>query len=123
MGHHVKNMSSSDESSGDMVDMPVVRKGKGSTHMGALIAFGREEDNFISYLGFLARSKVRIVYSAWKFVPDKTKELIWAKILKAGTKDDRGRAAANEGSFPIRSFHRYPAPSVLLVTKMERLRG
>ncbi|KAI9120101.1 hypothetical protein K1719_008749 [Acacia pycnantha] len=67
MGHHVKNMSSSDESSGDMVDMPVVRKGR---------------DDFISYLGFLARSKVRIVYSSWKFVPDKTKELIWTQILQ-----------------------------------------
>ncbi|KAI9100788.1 hypothetical protein K1719_024150 [Acacia pycnantha] len=43
---------------------------------------GREEDNFISYLGFLARSKVHIVYSAWKFVPDKTKELIWTQILQ-----------------------------------------
>ncbi|KAI9126364.1 hypothetical protein K1719_002785 [Acacia pycnantha] len=42
----------------------------------------KEEDNFISYLGFLARSKVRIVYSAWKFVPDKTKELIWTQILQ-----------------------------------------
>ncbi|KAI9085147.1 hypothetical protein K1719_032858 [Acacia pycnantha] len=43
---------------------------------------GREEDSFISYLRFLARSKVRIVYSAWKFVPDKTKELIWTQILQ-----------------------------------------
>ncbi|KAI9081477.1 hypothetical protein K1719_036623 [Acacia pycnantha] len=64
----------------------------------------------------------------WKFVPDKTKELIWTQILqtfdvpntkamkkhwmgeKAGTKDNGGRAAANEGSFPIRSFHCYPGP-------------
>ncbi|KAI9128005.1 hypothetical protein K1719_000998 [Acacia pycnantha] len=29
----------------------------------------------------MARSKVRIVYSAWKFVPDKTKDLIWTQIL------------------------------------------
>ena len=34
-----KNMSSSDESSGDSGnDVPVGRKGRGSTHMGALIA-------------------------------------------------------------------------------------
>ncbi|KAI9100242.1 hypothetical protein K1719_024460 [Acacia pycnantha] len=71
---------------------------------------GREEDSFISYLGYLARSKVRNVYSVWKFVDDKTKDLIWTQILP-GTKDDGGRAAANEGSFPIRSFHRYPAPA------------
>ncbi|KAI9122829.1 hypothetical protein K1719_005718 [Acacia pycnantha] len=89
---------------------------------------GREEDSFISYLGYLARSKVRIVYSAWKFVDDKTKDLIWTQILqtfdvpntkamrkhwmgeKAGTKDDGGRDAANEGSFPIRTFHCYPGP-------------
>ncbi|KAI9116779.1 hypothetical protein K1719_012145 [Acacia pycnantha] len=43
---------------------------------------GREEDSFISYLGYLARSKVRIVYSAWKFVDDKTKDLIWTQILQ-----------------------------------------
>ncbi|KAI9080604.1 hypothetical protein K1719_037465 [Acacia pycnantha] len=106
MGHHVKNMSSSDESSGDMVDMPVVRKGR-----------------------------------AWKFVPDKTKELIWTQILqtfdvpntkamkkhwmgeKAGTKDDGGRAAANEGSFPIRSFHCYPGPQRPPRHKNGKLRG
>ncbi|KAI9126561.1 hypothetical protein K1719_002157 [Acacia pycnantha] len=43
---------------------------------------GQEEDNFISYLGYLARSKVRIVYSHWKLVPPKAKELIWAQILQ-----------------------------------------
>ncbi|KAI9124009.1 hypothetical protein K1719_005309 [Acacia pycnantha] len=43
---------------------------------------GKEEDNFISYLGYLARSKVRIVYSHWKLVPPKAKELIWAQILQ-----------------------------------------
>ncbi|KAI9085573.1 hypothetical protein K1719_032416 [Acacia pycnantha] len=43
---------------------------------------GKEEDNFISYLGYLARSKVHIVYSHWKLVPPKAKELIWAQILQ-----------------------------------------
>ncbi|KAI9090417.1 hypothetical protein K1719_028752 [Acacia pycnantha] len=43
---------------------------------------GKEDDNFISYLGYLARSKVRIVYSHWKLVPPKAKELIWAQILQ-----------------------------------------
>ena len=34
-----RNMSSSDESSGDSGnDVPMVRNGRGSTHMGALIA-------------------------------------------------------------------------------------
>ena len=42
---------------------------------------GPEEDNFISYVGYLARSKIRIVISAWKFVPPKTKALIWAQLL------------------------------------------
>ncbi|KAI9087715.1 hypothetical protein K1719_030347 [Acacia pycnantha] len=42
----------------------------------------QEEDNFISYLGYLARNKVRIVYSHWKLVPPKAKELIWAQILQ-----------------------------------------
>ena len=94
-------MSSSDESSGDSGnDVPVVRKGRGSTHMGALIArydsqkkrlhvefnanmnpIGPEEDNFISYVGYLARSKVRIVFSHWKLVSPKTKELIWVQLL------------------------------------------
>ena len=94
-------MSSSDEPSGEGGnDVPVGRKGRGSTHMGALIArrenqkkrlhvefdanmnpIGPEEDNFISYVGYLARSKVRIVISDWKLVPQKTKELIWAQLL------------------------------------------
>ena len=66
-------MSSFDEPSGDSGnDVPVGRKGRGSTHMGP------EEDNFISYVGYLARSKVRIVFSHWKLVPPKMKELIWA---------------------------------------------
>ncbi|KAI9077158.1 hypothetical protein K1719_040864 [Acacia pycnantha] len=43
---------------------------------------GKEEDSFISYLGYLARSKVPIVYSSWKLVPQKTKELIWSQILQ-----------------------------------------
>ncbi|KAI9119616.1 hypothetical protein K1719_009492 [Acacia pycnantha] len=43
---------------------------------------GQEEDNFISYLGYLARSKVHIVYPHWKLVPPKVKELIWAQILQ-----------------------------------------
>ncbi|KAI9094800.1 hypothetical protein K1719_026606 [Acacia pycnantha] len=43
---------------------------------------GQEEDNFISYLGYLARSKVRIVYPHWRLVPQKMKDLIWAQILQ-----------------------------------------
>ncbi|KAI9126092.1 hypothetical protein K1719_003510 [Acacia pycnantha] len=43
---------------------------------------GAEEDRFISYLGYLARSKVRIVYPNWKLVPQKTKEMIWQQILQ-----------------------------------------
>ena len=94
-------MSGSAESSSDSGDeVPVVRKGRGSTHMGALVArrqgkknrlhvefdanmnpIGPEEDNFISYVGYLARSKVSIVISHCKLVPPKTKELIWAQIL------------------------------------------
>ena len=42
---------------------------------------GPEEDHFISYLGYLARSKVRIIYDNWKLVPPKTKELIWQQLL------------------------------------------
>ena len=84
-------MFTSDESSDDSGnDVPVARKGRGSTHIGALIArrdsqkkrlhvefdgnmnpIGPEEDNFISYVGYLARSKVCIVFSHWKLVPPK----------------------------------------------------
>ena len=74
--------SSSDESGGERVDEPVVRRGRGCTQMAAIVAhcdskkkrlhvdfddklnpIGPEEDNFISYVGYLARSKVRIVIS------------------------------------------------------------
>ncbi|KAI9119996.1 hypothetical protein K1719_008965 [Acacia pycnantha] len=46
---------------------------------------GQEEDNLISYLGYLARSKVRIVYPHWRLVPQKAKDLIWAQILQNRT--------------------------------------
>ncbi|KAI9128124.1 hypothetical protein K1719_001117 [Acacia pycnantha] len=45
---------------------------------------GREEDSFISYLGFLARSKVRIVYSAW----------VWNDV-ELGPRDLEGNISAN----------------------------
>ncbi|KAI9111948.1 hypothetical protein K1719_017638 [Acacia pycnantha] len=101
MGNHIKSMTNFDDSASDIDAPPVVKRGRGTTTMGALVArcqnqkkrlhvefdadmntIGKEEDNFISYLGYLARSKVPIVYSSWKLVPQKTKELIWSQILQ-----------------------------------------
>ncbi|KAK4265450.1 hypothetical protein QN277_026502 [Acacia crassicarpa] len=93
-------MDNSDGSQSDRGE-PIVKRARGSTKMEALVAryqeqrerlhvdfdanmnpIGAEEDRFISYLGYLARSKVRIVYSNWKLVPQKTKEMIWQQILQ-----------------------------------------
>lgn len=79
---------------------PIMKKVRGSTKMGDLVArhdkqkeklhvdfdanknpIGDQEDKFTSYVGYLARSKVRIVYATWRSVPQKTKELIWRQLL------------------------------------------
>ena len=92
-------MDNSDGSHNDEGE-PVVKRVRGSTKMGALVErheqqqerlhvdfdanmnpIGAEEDKFISYVGYLARSKVRIVYLTWKLVPSKMKDLIWQQIL------------------------------------------
>ncbi|KAI9112593.1 hypothetical protein K1719_016516 [Acacia pycnantha] len=93
-------MDNSDGSHSDGGE-PVVKRVRGSTKMGDLVArhekqreklhvdfdanknpIGDQEDKFTSYVGYLARSKVRIVYATWRLVPQKTKELIWRQLLQ-----------------------------------------
>ncbi|KAI9075066.1 hypothetical protein K1719_042964 [Acacia pycnantha] len=81
-------MDNSDGSHSDGVE-PVVKRVRGSTQMGALVArheqqrerlhvdfdadknlTGDEEDKFTSYVGYLARSKVCIVYATWRMIAE-----------------------------------------------------
>ncbi|XP_028789646.1 uncharacterized protein LOC114745651 [Neltuma alba] len=43
---------------------------------------GAEGDRFISYIGFIARSKVGILFPNWKLVPEATKDMVWKDILQ-----------------------------------------
>ncbi|KAI9116596.1 hypothetical protein K1719_012254 [Acacia pycnantha] len=93
-------MDSSDESQSDRGET-IVKRVRGSTKLRELVErheeqrervhvdfdddmnpIGDEEDRFISYLGYLARSKVGIQYPNWKLVPPETKERIWQQILQ-----------------------------------------
>lgn len=92
--------SDSEQHNGRQEEPPAPRRTRGATKMAVLakrhyneqervhIEFdanmnpmGPEEDHFISYLGFLGRSKVRIIYDSWRQVPKKTKAMIWQQIL------------------------------------------
>ena len=85
----------------DATREPVARRRvRGSTKMPALVArhnhqqerlhidfdqdmkpIGPEEDHFISHLGYLSRSKVRITYDNWRLLPRKMKDMIWQTLL------------------------------------------
>ncbi|KAI9128869.1 hypothetical protein K1719_000352 [Acacia pycnantha] len=106
-------MDNSDESHSDGGE-PVVKRVRGSTKMGDLVArhekqreklhvdfdanknpIGDQEDKFTSYVGYLARSKVKIVYATWRLVPQKTKELIWRQLLEV-SEANKAKQAANK---------------------------
>ena len=42
---------------------------------------GREKDKFISFLGYLARNKVGILWPRWNQVSEERKNMIWEEIL------------------------------------------
>lgn len=101
-------MADSDESHSDghvdvnpmMVPESSVKKVRGCTTMASLAArrrqqrervhvefdadmnpIGDEQARFISYLGYLARSRVSILYPGWRYVPQETRAMIWQEIL------------------------------------------
>ncbi|KAI9116821.1 hypothetical protein K1719_012187 [Acacia pycnantha] len=106
-------MDNSDGSHSDRGE-PVVKRVRGNTKMRDLVArhekqweklhvdfdanknpIGDQEDKFTSYVGYLARSKVHIVYATWRSVPQKMKELIWRQILEV-SEANKAKQAANK---------------------------
>ena len=87
--------------SGDSVGSPVKKKVRGSTKLRSLVArhgeqqasrvhvefdddlnlLGPDGDKFISYVGFLGRSKVSILIPTWREVSKDTKAMIWEQLL------------------------------------------
>ena len=58
---------------------------RGKVHMdfnADLNPISTEENRFISYIGYLSRSKVDILWPNWKEVPTDMKAMIWEQLLE-----------------------------------------